>query len=87
MAVTPNIPADTDIAAIEDHEIGRACGDNAMNWARAFCATAKKLGHDLGDDAEGWMVGWFANAIECAQDARSGGGPAVLPDGSAFFTS
>jgi len=38
-----------------------------MMWAKCFCATAKKLGHDLEPD---WMVGWFANAIETASDVR-----------------
>ena len=34
-----------------------------MNWAKAFCAVAASKGINLGDDPEGWMVGWFANAI------------------------
>lgn len=68
-------------------ELGPSCGDNAMNWAIAFCAVAKSKGIDLGEDPQGWMVGWFANAIECADDARHGGGPVRLPDGSSFFTS
>ncbi len=38
---------------------------DAQVWARDFCETAKKLGHDLD---EAWMVGWFANAIENAKD-------------------
>lgn len=66
-------------------ELGEACGDNAMNWAKAFCATAKSLGIDLGKDPEGWMVGWFANAIECADDARHGPRIVKLPDGSGAF--
>ena len=66
-------------------ELGEVCGDNAMNWAKAFCAVAKAKGIDLGDDPEGWMVGWFANAIECSDQVRHGEFPAVLPDGSACF--
>ena len=45
--------------------------------------------NDIGysDMDEGWLVGWFANAIEHSQDVRHGTGPTVLPDGSAFFVS
>lgn len=83
MAYTPDIPKDIDLTSL-DYKLGGACGDNAMNWARAFCQIAKAKGIDLGDDPEGWMVGWFANAIEEADQARHGGGPTVLSDGSAF---
>jgi hypothetical protein len=33
------------------------------------------------------MIGWFANAIEHSHDVRTGSGPVVLPDGSAFFVA
>jgi hypothetical protein len=69
MAYTKDVPDGTDFTAMGP-ELGSICGDNAMNWARAFCATAKKLDINLGEDPEGWMVGWFANAIVCADDAR-----------------
>jgi hypothetical protein len=36
-------------------------------WAAAFCQTAKKLGQEID---EGWMIGWFANAIEAAWEKR-----------------
>lgn len=85
MAYTKDIDAGMDLTAIED--LGPTCGDNAMNWSRAFCAIARSKGIDLGDDPEGWMVGWFANAIECSQDARHGTGPTVMPDGSAFIVT
>jgi hypothetical protein len=65
-------------------EMHAACRDDAVKWAAAFCETAKDQGHDID---EGWMIGWFANAIECAHDVRTGGGPVVLPDGSAFFVA
>lgn len=84
MAFTEDLPADTNFSALE-HSLGQSCGDNAMNWARAFCAIAKSKGINLGDDPEGWIVGWFANAIEEADMARHGGKPVVMPDGSAFF--
>ena len=82
MAHTKDIDVSVDLTTIDD--LGSTCGDNAMNWSRVFCAIAKSKGVNLGDDPEGWMVGWFANAIECSQDARHGAGPTVMPDGSAF---
>lgn len=44
-------------------------GDDAQKWAAAFVQTAEKLGH-TGID-EGWMIGWFANAIEHSHAVRS----------------
>lgn len=60
-----------------------ACRDDAAKWAAAFVQHAEKLGHHGID--EGWMIGWFANAIEHSHDVRTGSGPTVPPDGSAFF--
>jgi hypothetical protein len=37
---------------------------DATVWAKEFCAVAKEQGHDLD---EGWMITWFANAIEIAR--------------------
>lgn len=59
-----------DFTSMTGPQILEACGDDAMQWSKAFCQTAKKLGIDLGDDSEGWMVGWFANAIEHSHDVR-----------------
>jgi hypothetical protein len=60
------------IAPLPDPSDGPAvlhyCGDNAQRWAEVFCRTAKSLGH--GDIDEGWMIGWFANAIEHSHDIR-----------------
>lgn len=59
------------------------CRDDGRKWAEAFCQTAKKLyGIDLNVE---WVFGWFANAIENSHDVRTGIGPVILPDGSAFF--
>ena len=45
-----------------------ACGDRAHHWADAFCQIAK---HRHGLDIDyGWMVGWFANAIEHSEIVR-----------------
>lgn len=48
---------------VPESEISEVCGRDAMKWAEAFCYTAKKIGVDLGNDPEGWMVGWFAAAM------------------------
>lgn len=37
-----------------------ATTDGAV-WAKEFCDVAKRNGADLD---EGWVIGWFANAIE-----------------------
>jgi hypothetical protein len=44
-----------------------AVGDDAAKWAAAFCQIAKALGHEID---EGWMICWFANAIEHSTDVR-----------------
>lgn len=43
--------------------------DDAMQWAVAFNQHAVKLGYSNMD--EGWLVGWFANAIEHSSDVRA----------------
>lgn len=46
-----------------------ACGDDAAKWAAAFCEIAReKEGYEID---EGWMITWFANAIERAWQKRS----------------
>jgi hypothetical protein len=45
-----------------DPELLRRLGTDAMKWAVEFNKTAHKLGYSEMD--EGWLVGWFANAIE-----------------------
>lgn len=54
--------------SMKDFEINAACGDDASMWAAAFCQTCRKLG--IEDVDEGWMIGWFANAIECSWQKR-----------------
>ena len=75
----------TDYTAMESNDMVDACGADAAKWAAAFCQHAKKI-HDIDLD-EGWMIGWFANAIEHSYDVRTGRSVTVLPDGSAFFTA
>lgn len=64
--------------------------DDATKWAAAFCQIATNLGYaDCAGNPidEGWMTGWFANAIEHSYDVRTGSGPTILLDGSAFFVA
>jgi hypothetical protein len=53
---------------MSDIELLEYCGADAYRWAEKFCETAKTLGHDNID--HGWMIGWFANAIERADQIR-----------------
>ena len=71
----------TDYTKFEGAELNEYCGDNAMRWAQAFLQVCPD---PTDEDA---VFGWFANAIETAHDKRTGNGPNVLPDGSAFFTA
>lgn len=61
-------PETPDYTAMSPGEMLSAVGDDASKWAAAFCQTAKKLGH--GNIDEGWMIGWFANAIEQSHAVR-----------------
>ncbi len=70
-------------AEMSGPELLAACRDDASKWAAAFCEIVK----DRQAIDEGLMIGWFANAIEHSYDVRTGGGPVVLPDGSAFFVA
>jgi hypothetical protein len=63
--LTGDVP---DYTAMSDGEMVVALGDDGMKWAVAFCQMARKLGHHGID--EGWMVGWFASAIEHSSDVR-----------------
>lgn len=45
-------------------------GVDAQKWAQEWCKVAVDLGnqgHEVVD--EGWMIGWFANAIEAGRAA------------------
>jgi hypothetical protein len=65
----PGLAGDVpDYTTMSSSEMITALGDDAMKWSVAFCQMARKLGHHGID--EGWMVGWFANAIEHSSDVR-----------------
>jgi hypothetical protein len=48
---------------------------DALIWAREFNAVHKEL-HGFEHD-EGWLVGWFANAIEKGRDAGKAAHPVI----------
>jgi hypothetical protein len=77
--------SDIDFAKMDGPELLRYCGMDAQRWAAAFNQTAKNLGYS--DMDEGWLIGWFANAIMNTYDIITGQGPVVLDDGSAFFVA
>ncbi len=66
---------------MEDGDLLRYMGTDAQKWAAEFCKIARDKGLDLD---EGWMLGWFANAIMAGHDGATGREPVELPDGSAF---
>lgn len=54
-----------------DAEVLARLGDDAAKWAAEFRQTAIRLGYS--DMDEGWLISWFANAIEgSAQHRRNG---------------
>lgn len=57
-----------DYTSMDAPALLNALGDDAMAWAVAFNQHAVKLGYSSMD--EGWLVGWFANAIVHSADVR-----------------
>jgi hypothetical protein len=62
------MPDSIDYTSMNGPGVIRECGDDGSKWAIAFKQHAEKLGHSGMD--EGWLIGWFANAIEGAGDTR-----------------
>ena len=56
---------------------------DAMAWAKFFVETTKDMDRSVFED-EGYMVGWFANAMMAMHDHVTGTKTTVLDDGSAF---
>ncbi|CAO3358701.1 Lar family restriction alleviation protein [Azospirillum palustre] len=71
-ALTDEYAAGVDYTSMTAPEMLSACRDDAAKWAAAFCQTAAKLGVAQNGGAldEGWMIGWFANAIEQSHAVR-----------------
>ena len=57
-----------DYTAMDAATLLDALGDDASRWAAAFRQTAIRIGYS--DMDEGWLIGWFANAIEHSSDVR-----------------
>lgn len=69
-------PEPVDYTKMSESEMATACGDNAECWAEAFCQHADKLdirqvGRPHRHMDVGWVMGWFANAIERSDFVRS----------------
>ena len=56
-----------DFASETDGDFLERIGLDAAKWAHEFRTIAKRLGYSEMD--EGWLIGWFANAIERGRDA------------------
>lgn len=55
-----------DYTEMNGPDLLRALGTDASKWAAAFNQTAVKIGYHPMD--EGWLIGWFANAIMAQYD-------------------
>lgn len=50
---------------MNDAELLEWMGTDALHWAQAFCMTAARLELSMkSEDFLGWVLGWFANAIQ-----------------------
>ena len=67
-----------------DYDMSIHTNPDAMAWAKFFVEHTKNMDRDAFRD-EGYMVGWFANAMMAMHDHMTGFKPVVLDDGSAFF--
>jgi len=54
-----------------DPQLLQRLGCDAAKWAAEFRKTAINLGYS--DMDEGWLISWFANAIETARQSERGG--------------
>jgi hypothetical protein len=43
---------------------------DAREWAREFVKVSLQLGKEVDDNTEGWMIGWFANAMMAMHDHK-----------------
>jgi hypothetical protein len=60
---------DIDLGPVETAaDLCKRLGDDGAKWAAEFRKTARRLGYS--DMDEGWLIGWFANVIECSGDVR-----------------
>lgn len=81
--MTAGQPPSIDYTAMDSATLLDVLGDDASKWAAAFRQYAARLGYS--DMDEGWLIGWFANAIEHSSDVRSWRGkPQVEPFADKF---
>lgn len=66
-------------AVAEASDLYRYCGADAYKWAEQFRLTALRLGYS--DMDHGWLIGWFANAIEYSISVRHPASPAPQTEG------
>ena len=65
--LTAPAPQPPEPERVESHsDLLNRMGTDAAKWAAEFRQTALRLGYS--DMDEGWLIGWFANAIVRAQD-------------------
>ena len=57
------------VAVEVEKDLYAYCGSDAYKWAEQFRLYAMKLGYS--DMDHGWLIGWFANAIEYSIAIRS----------------
>lgn len=72
-----------DYTALEGPELLQAVGTDAAKWAAAFKQTATKLGYS--DMDEGWLIGWFANAMMAMYDLHVRGGQPINGDHAQYI--
>lgn len=71
---------------MSEYDMSIHTNPDAMAWAKFFVETTKDMPRKELQD-EGYMVGWFANAMMAMHDHIKGTCPVVLPDGSAVFVA
>lgn len=69
-----------------DYDMSIHTNPDAMAWAKFFIKTTENMDRDAFRD-EGYMVGWFSNAMMAMHDHITGQRITVLDDGSAFFVA
>lgn len=65
---TGALPNEVQYTAMDGGTLLQALADDGSKWATAFNQHARKLGYQGMD--HGWLVAWFANAIEHSSDVR-----------------
>lgn len=64
--------------AVDDANFLRDAGMDGVKWATEFKRVAERLGHHSMD--EGWLIGWFCNAIMAGYDDAERRNCATAPD-------